>query len=140
MSKALVTVALLVSMVFAVPAAHATHVCVENNQLTFSPPLTLANQSGTATLSWQNACPYTDDGYNGTTGSLTFPFTGNCVLVQSTEPFVHLVIVGGSISVETYSDPPPSRPLWIKIEAMRTDGVCPISSASGTGGIVWSQP
>lgn len=130
--RSLLAASLLASLM-AAPAAHAVHVCSENNQIRFSPPLQLTDHVGTATLSWQYTCPYSDDGVTYGTGSLSFPYSGSCVAVTSAEPWVVMEIVGGTLYVETYRTLPPAERAWLKVQALRPDQPCPITSVSGTG-------
>lgn len=114
------------------PTAHAASACLENNTLTFSPPLTLANQAGTATLTYSNTC----SGAPGLTasqssGTYVTSYFGSCaaaIIAESTDTVVLSGVVYMSAGVAPTG-------VYLKAEVLEPNGVCPgpISSASGTG-------
>jgi hypothetical protein len=134
MATVTATAALLAPIVAYAPAAHATSVCLENNTLTFNPPLTLSNQIGTATLQWSNTCPDLpglNGGQNGNTYTYSyFGYFGSCafaILTEGTES----VVIGGTVYLEIYVGG------IEKVEVMTPNQACPVASAHGTGVVVY---
>jgi hypothetical protein len=125
--------ALAVAATFAVPApAQAAEVCVENNQLSFNPPLTrLDMKAGTVTINFQGTCPaapgLTARNY---AGSFTTSYFGSCELALFAEGGVS-VYAGGAVYAFVRGT------VQVKGELMTTSiASCPIASASGTGVLV----
>ena len=116
----------------AAPApAHAARLCLENNQLTFTPALNLNNQAGTVTLAVQGTCAdvpgvLTPSHYANNT--LTFPYFGSCALAFIAEGSGSQ-IVGGTLYFFVIGT-------TAKVEVLVPNNVCPISSARGTGVLV----
>lgn len=107
--------------------AHPAEVCLENNQLTFTPPLTTDNRIGTVRLDYQVTCADTPASealhYSG---SVTYGYFGSCALAILTEPGVS-VLVGGTGYVQ-------ATPVNAKVLVTRsTVDPCPITTVRGTG-------
>lgn len=130
-SMALAAAGLVAPLVAYAPAAHATAVCVENDTLTFNPPLGLTNPSaaGTATLAWSKTCPALPGLAGGTSsGTFTYGYVGTCLEAQMTEGTLSLVAAGtGYVMVWTGGA--------AKAEVLIPNALCPgpITTASGTG-------
>jgi hypothetical protein len=128
LTTASLLVALCVAATTSSPAYAAfNHVCIENNQLTFMPPLTESSQSGSVTIAYQGTCPglpgFTAWDYNG---SVTWPYVGTCTAAFIAEGGTSVYAGGvlyGFVRGQTE----------IKAEAMQPNASCPISSASGSG-------
>lgn len=113
------------------PPAQATAVCMENNSLTFSPPLTLANQIGSVTLQYENTCgdaPLLTPSHSA--GTVVFGYFGSCALTIFTEP-LESVMVAGVLYVYIRGD-------FVKIQILQPSSLCPgpVTTAHGTGLVV----
>jgi hypothetical protein len=125
MLRRILLTAVLCSGAAFVPTAHATKVCVENDTLTFNPPLTLGNQSGSATMAWENTCA-DGPGLTGQQGSGTWglSYFGSCAAVILTEG--ESVLIGGSVYFVIEVG-------YNRILVLQPDSVCPVATAHGTG-------
>ena len=116
------------AMLVAPAPSHAATACVENNQLTFNPPLTANLQSGNVTASWQGTCAdlpgLTPSHY---AGSQTVGYFGSCGVVFIAEGGLLSVVIGGTVYVLVRSS------VQVKVELLQPDFACPISSAHGSG-------
>lgn len=133
MATAAATAALLVPVIVYAPAAGAVSACLENNTLTFNPPLNLNNQFGTATLQYQNTCadaPGLSPGQNS--GTYTYAYFGSCAAAIFTEG-TESALIGGVIYLEVYLGG------IEKLEVLVPNQVCPgpIYSAHGTGVVAY---
>lgn len=123
---------LVTAAALAVPSpAQAVEVCFENNQLTFSPPLTADMKAGTVTIDYQGTCPaapgLTPRSYAGRTVTTYF---GSCYLAFFEQGGTS-VYAGGAVYAFVRGS------VQVKGELMTTSvAQCPISSASGTGLLV----
>jgi hypothetical protein len=110
-------------------SAQARQLCVENDTLTFSPPLTLGNQSGFVTQEWNNTCAGAP-GLTPSTGSGVWGYSyfGNCGAVVITEG-ESVVVAGSAYVVLQFFG-------YARGLVMVPDSYCPMSTARGTGAVV----
>jgi hypothetical protein len=132
MYRTILAAALLTAATGAAPG-NAANVCLENNQLTFNPPLTAAMQAGTVTIAYQGTCadlPGLTPGHYS--GVQTVGYFGSCALAFTAEGGTS-VIVGGTLYAFVRGT------VQVKAEVLQPNFPCPISSAHGTG-IITSVP
>ena len=124
--RLLVAAAATAATALTAPPASASSVCLENNQLTFSPPLTLSNQAGNVTIGYQGTCAdlpgLTPSHYSGT---VTVPYFGNCLAAIIAEGG-QSVVIGGTLYLFVQTN-------RVKVEILVPNATCPIASAHGTG-------
>lgn len=107
--------------------AHPAEVCVENNQLTFTPPLTTDNVVGTVRLDYQVTCADTPaTAALHYAGTATYNYFGSCALAILTEPGVSVLVAGTGYVQAT---PGNAKVLVTRSTADR----CPITTVRGTG-------
>jgi hypothetical protein len=126
-SVAKAAAAVAAATTLAVPtSADATAVCVENNQLTFSPPLTTANRAGTVRIDYQAVCPdlpgLTPRNY---ASSITVPYFGSCLVAFIAEGGQSVVVGGTVYAFYRGSD--------AKAVLLQPDRPCDTTTAHGTG-------
>lgn len=121
----------LTAAAFAAPIpAQAAEVCVENNQLTFTPALTADMKAGTVRIDFQGTCPaapgLTPRSY---AGSVTTSYFGSCYLALFAEGGTSVYAGGVAYAFVRGT-------VQVKGEIMSPVLGCPISSATGTGVLI----
>jgi hypothetical protein len=124
-------VALAVPLALAVaPAAHAADACVETDTFNYSPPLGLQSTTGSMSGTHSNLCARTDLTFYTSNGTIGASYTGNCLVAFFGANTASVVVLGGT--VHAMVDLANGR---AKVLVMRPNGICPTSSATGSG--VW---
>ena len=121
-----VFLAFIVGTFGAPPAAHAANFCLENNVLTFSPPLEVGDRFGTVTIEYETTCADAP-GLVGSQhdGTVSLPYFGSCALVHLNEGIRSTVVAGTLYTIVSA--------VSTKVEVLQPDAPCPITTAHGTG-------
>jgi hypothetical protein len=119
---------------FAPSPAHAVAACVENESLTFAPPLTVANQLGKVTIAYELTCANVPGALRGAheNGTVTYDYFGSCLAAVFSEG-TESVLVGGTLYLMAWTGGVAQVHVLVPNPASSPSSACPVTTATGTG-------